>query len=141
MSYGQWTFRFTPPPDVQALLNSANNALTYTSSSSRTDLISEHMNNPRKYLSPSHLSHLVISSESHTEDQNAGRTLHHIFMTAPHFIGDGTSLHLSAHELLVLLTSRMGDEELRDELVNKWKAIRECWVSVCVLALELLLLL
>jgi hypothetical protein len=60
------------------------------------ELIDRHLNGSRR-LSNSRLSHLTISQ--------TGETSFEVFITAPHFTGDGTTLHNTAHELLVLLSN------------------------------------
>lgn len=62
------------------------------------------------------------------EDGSAGRQgEYNLLFCAPHFIGDGTALHQSTQELLVLLASSKSDEELRRELED---SISESdWVS------------
>lgn len=60
------------------------------------------MNGPR-FLSDKHLSHLTVTPEG-------------IFLIAPHFIGDGTCLHTSMQELLVLLSAPVGRDQLEAEL-------------------------
>jgi hypothetical protein len=61
------------------------------------------MNGPRT-LSDSHLSHLNLAIAS---EINPNGDLHpyHLLITAPHFIGDGISLHKMAQELLILLSN------------------------------------
>jgi len=74
------------------------------------------MNGPRT-LSNDHLSYLVISTPgSSSETESTGDIEYDLMICAPHFIGDGTALHQSAHDLLCVLTSRETDEELKREL-------------------------
>jgi hypothetical protein len=74
------------------------------------------MNGPRT-LSNEHLSYLVISTPvPSSETYSTDVVDYDLMMCAPHFIGDGTALHQSTHELLCLLTSTQTNEELRSEL-------------------------
>jgi len=84
------------------------------------------MNGPRT-LSDQFLSYLVISSKdpnflqqhgSLSANTNAGNTTadFDLLMCAPHFLGDGTSLHLATHDLLVLLASPLTNNEMEIEL-------------------------
>lgn len=71
------------------------------------------MNGPR-LLSDNHLSYLIISTPSDADDATEGE--YDLLMCAPHFTGDGTSLHQSTHELLALLASQKSDAELAEEI-------------------------
>jgi hypothetical protein len=80
------------------------------------------MNGPR-ILYDDHLSYLVISTPS-DEDDSAERE-YDLLMCAPHFMGDGTSLHQSTHELLALLASPMSDKQLAEGI-----DVSSNWVSL-----------
>ncbi|KAJ7636962.1 hypothetical protein FB45DRAFT_789120 [Roridomyces roridus] len=97
---------FSPPPTTEAALQEAASALHW-SRANRDELISEYMDGPRK-LSNDYLSYLIISEQG-TDEWN-------LLMCAPHFIGDGTALHQSTHELLALLSSEKTDAELIEQL-------------------------
>lgn len=71
------------------------------------------MNGPRT-LSDDYLSYLVISTPTLQEDESECE--YDLLMCAPHFMGDGTSLHLSTHELLALLASPLTDSEIQSQL-------------------------
>jgi hypothetical protein len=74
------------------------------------------MNGPRT-LSNDHLSYLVISTPgSLSETESAGGVEYDLMMCAPHYIGDGTALHQSTHDLLCILTSTKTNEQLKREL-------------------------
>jgi hypothetical protein len=74
------------------------------------------MNGPRT-LSNDYLSYLVISTPvPSSETDSIGDIEYDLMMCAPHFIGDGTALHQSTHDLLCILTSAQTDEELKREL-------------------------
>jgi hypothetical protein len=81
------------------------------------------MNGPRT-LSNEHLSYLVISQRPSKGDE------YDLLMCAPHFIGDGTSLHQSTHELLVLLSSPKSDDDLRQELAARLEHTQSIWVGI-----------
>ncbi|KAG6901738.1 hypothetical protein C0995_008392 [Termitomyces sp. Mi166 len=123
---------FLPPESVQAALEEAKGALYFrhewkkgalTSTSpvytpqptqSYPELISGYMNGPRT-LSNAHLSYLVISSPnlgSCNIDDVSGEHDYDLLMCAPHFTGDGTSLHQCTHDLLALLASSVSDEDI-----------------------------
>lgn len=70
------------------------------------------MDGPR-LLSDDHLSYLIISTPHETEGE---REEYDLVMCAPHFTGDGTSLHQSTHDLLALLASPMSESQLLEEL-------------------------
>lgn len=59
------------------------------------------MDGPR-VLSESHLSHLTIATPTVSSSGTDPRS-YDLFVAAPHFTGDGTTLHASTHELLLLL--------------------------------------
>ncbi|KAJ6616455.1 hypothetical protein B0H10DRAFT_1395661 [Mycena sp. CBHHK59/15] len=105
-------FLFVPPIAAEGALQEASSALRF-SHESKEELISAYMDGPR-ILSNEYLSFLVISvpenlSGDHTADYD-------LLMCAPHFIGDGTALHQSTHELLCLVTSEKTDAELAEGL-------------------------
>lgn len=59
---------------------------------------------------------LIISTAIATGEDATGLVDFDLLMCAPHFIGDGTSLHQSTHELLCIVTSSKSDAELIEEL-------------------------
>ncbi|KAF8589400.1 hypothetical protein K439DRAFT_1658001 [Ramaria rubella] len=124
-------FSFTLPRDAQGALDEADRALEYVRSS-KEDLIFNYMNGPRM-LSNEHISHLIISR---TTNEYENENDHHIFMCAPHFTGDGTSLHQATHELLVLLASTRSDAELYRELEGQLQRVRPSWPSLLPPAFE-----
>jgi hypothetical protein len=81
------------------------------------------MDGPR-ILSNEYLSYLVISRPQVLPDDETAE--YEIFMCAPHFIGDGTALHQSTHELICLVTSNKTDAELTNEL-----NVSQNWVGRC----------
>ncbi|KAG6811926.1 hypothetical protein H0H92_005257 [Tricholoma furcatifolium] len=105
-------FVFVPPASVQNALEEANAALSF-SHESRHELIYTYMNGPRT-LSNNHLSHLVISLSG--SDESSLERDYHLLMCAPHFTGDGTSLHQSTHDLLAILSSSASNQELLDSI-------------------------
>ena len=60
------------------------------------------MNAPRA-LTSTHLSHLTVATRSQTLGTSTSQP-YDLFIAAPHFTGDGTTLHASTHELLLLLS-------------------------------------
>jgi hypothetical protein len=79
------------------------------------ELISNYMNGPR-IVFDSKLSVLIISTREGEIDQQKGSAEYDLLMCAPHFTGDGTSLHQSTHELLTMLASKRTDEQLLEDL-------------------------
>ena len=65
------------------------------------ELFDAHMNGPRT-LSNQHLSHLTIATS--TESSQSTSRMYDLFLTAPHLIGDGSTLHATANELFLLLS-------------------------------------
>ncbi|CAK5272170.1 unnamed protein product [Mycena citricolor] len=104
-------FRFVPPQTTEDALEEAMRAIRH-SEETREELFSAYMDGPR-ILSDERLSFLVISSQG---PQDVHSSEYGIFMCAPHFLGDGTALHLTTHELVSLLTSGKADAELMEEL-------------------------
>ncbi|KAF7320140.1 hypothetical protein MKEN_00798500 [Mycena kentingensis (nom. inval.)] len=99
---GEPRFALTPPADY---LREADASLRF-STASKQELFSMHMDGPRE-LSNDTLSLLTISTRNE-------EIL--IFMSAPHFCGDGTTLHVSTHELIRLVTSAQTNEQLEKQL-------------------------
>lgn len=89
-----------------------------------TELISKYMDGPRE-LSNKFLSMLIISTPDATGEDATGLVDFDLLMCAPHFIGDGTSLHQSTHDLLCIITSPKSDSELLEELSEA-----KDWVSL-----------
>lgn len=85
------------------------------------ELISNYMDGPRQ-LSNNFLSLLVISTPNTSGDDAPGDVDFDLMMCAPHFIGDGTSLHQSTHDLFCIITSSKSDAELLEELskIHNW---------------------
>ncbi|KAJ7071351.1 hypothetical protein C8F01DRAFT_1077490 [Mycena amicta] len=115
-------FSFAPWKDF---LRDAAAALKFTHESqegkSDAELISAYMDGPRA-LSDDLLSSLTISESPAGSFQ--------IFMCAPHFCGDGTSLHVSTHELIRLVSSDKTNEQLEKELHEPVNWIEVLPVSV-----------
>ena len=69
------------------------------------------------------MSYLVIStSYSETETDEGDYDL---LMCAPHFIGDGASLHQCTHEFMTLLASAQSLQDLMQKLVQPLNWVRE----------------
>ncbi|KAF8151295.1 hypothetical protein B0H34DRAFT_664769 [Crassisporium funariophilum] len=115
-------FSCIPPILASGALREAESALSFNNKS-KDELILEHMNGPRA-LSDEHLSHLVISTTESTPMDTVTPEYHvyDLLMCAPHFIGDGTSLHQATHDFLSLLSSTATNSEMTGELNNdaKW---------------------
>ncbi|KAF7348532.1 hypothetical protein MVEN_01370700 [Mycena venus] len=105
-------FSFYPPRTPERALQEAAKALRF-SQETKHELISAYMDGPR-VLSDDYLSYLIISEPEISSDNEVSQ--YDILMCAPHFIGDGTALHQSTHELLCLVTSEKTDAELVEEL-------------------------
>ncbi|KAF9011776.1 hypothetical protein BDQ17DRAFT_1233401 [Cyathus striatus] len=112
-------FSFTPPATVQEALAEARSALHFKEKT-KDELIFEYMNGSR-VLSDDYLSYLVISSSK--VDEKDRHQHFDLLMCAPHFTGDGSSLHQSTHDLLSLLASPLSEEELTSQLasLSDWK--------------------
>ncbi|KAF5355416.1 hypothetical protein D9757_013155 [Collybiopsis confluens] len=78
---------------------------------SEDDLISNYLNGPR-ILSDECMSYILISNpmESIYDDGHSGQF--ELLMCAPHFIGDGASLHQCTHEFMTLLASPQSSSDL-----------------------------
>ncbi|KAJ7699489.1 hypothetical protein B0H16DRAFT_1836277 [Mycena metata] len=125
-------FSFSPPTTPGAALQEAQTALRF-SHETKDELISAYMDGPR-VLSDDYLSYLIVSEREDNDnisDTDANVSQYDLLMCAPHFIGDGTALHQSTHELLCLLSSAKSDTELSDEL----NAPRD-WLDVLPLSME-----
>ena len=73
------------------------------------------MNGPRT-LCDEKLSYLIISLPEDGKETNSEFGEYDLLMCAPHFTGDGTSLHQSTHDFLSLLASPLSPEQLSQEL-------------------------
>ncbi|RDB23727.1 hypothetical protein Hypma_009447 [Hypsizygus marmoreus] len=104
-------FSFKPLTSVASALDEAGRALFFKNET-KDELIFNYMNGPRA-LSDSFLSYLVLSTSEESESELEEYDL---MMCAPHFTGDGTSLHQSTHDFLALLASSLSDEQLEREL-------------------------
>ncbi|KAJ6532709.1 hypothetical protein DFH09DRAFT_1182023 [Mycena vulgaris] len=109
---GTARFSFSPPSTSENAIQEAAAAVRF-SHETKDELISAYMDGPR-ILSNHYLSYLVISTPESFHDNDALE--YDILMCAPHFIGDGTALHQSTHELICLVTSQKTDTELAEEL-------------------------
>ncbi|KAH9475582.1 hypothetical protein JR316_0012699 [Psilocybe cubensis] len=107
-------FSFTPPLSVAESLEASKTTISFNHRS-KSDLIHDYMNGPR-VLSDEHLCHLVLSTAIPTAAAPPGHAEYDLFMCAPHFLGDGTSLHLATHDLLEILASTSTDDQLKYEL-------------------------
>lgn len=84
------------------------------------------MNGPRT-LSNEHLSYLVIS-EPQPSDSTGDLGEYDLLMCAPHFTGDGSSLHQSTHELFSLLSSPKSEAALTEELMSMSNWVSPIWM-------------
>ncbi|KAJ3785522.1 hypothetical protein GGU10DRAFT_312740 [Lentinula aff. detonsa] len=120
-------FWFSPPKNK---LKESKESLIFNNLS-KDELISNYLNGPRT-LSDERMSYLVISTPSHPEpstDDDEGK--YDLLMCAPHFIGDGASLHQCTHELLALLASPQTTHDLMQSLIQPSN-----WVELLPPALE-----
>ncbi|KAJ6572044.1 hypothetical protein B0H19DRAFT_675942 [Mycena capillaripes] len=120
-------FCFSPPSTSEIAIQDATTALRFCHET-KNELISAYMDG-RRILSNDYISYLVISEPESSHDDDTSQ--YDILMCAPHFIGDGTALHQSTHELICLLTSEKSDAELREELEKS-----QNWVDVLPLSVE-----
>ncbi|KAF7306481.1 hypothetical protein MIND_00439400 [Mycena indigotica] len=112
------TLYFAPPRE---LIQDAQATLMFNHKS-KEELITAYMDGARP-LSNDILSLLTISESATGEYQ--------IFMCAPHFCGDGTTLHVSTHELIRLVTSSQTNEQLMQKLHQPVE-----WIEVLPPSLE-----
>ncbi|GFZ52190.1 hypothetical protein JCM24511_09963 [Saitozyma sp. JCM 24511] len=108
-------FEYPHPASAVDALNDARGALSYNSLT-KDELFENHLNGPR-LLSETRLSHLAISTttSSTTESSPPSHTFS-LFLTIPHFAGDGMTLHALTHELVLLLSA---NESLQaNDLIN-----------------------
>ncbi|KAF5366062.1 hypothetical protein D9757_012394 [Collybiopsis confluens] len=119
-------FWFSPPKDA---VKEAKDCLVFDTKS-KDDLISNYLNGPRT-LSDERMSYLVISNpmESIYDDGHNGQF--ELLMCAPHFIGDGASLHQCTHEFVTLLASPQSSYDLLQILTLPLN-----WVDLLPPALE-----
>ncbi|KIK55429.1 hypothetical protein GYMLUDRAFT_175669 [Collybiopsis luxurians FD-317 M1] len=90
-----------------------------------SELISNYLNGPRT-LSDERMSYLVISTSSlSTETDDADEGDYDLLMCAPHFIGDGASLHQCTHEFITLLASAQSSQNLKQKLTQPLNWVRE----------------
>lgn len=68
------------------------------------ELISSYLNGSRT-LSDEKMSYLVISRPANANTEQKEEGTYSLLFCAPHYIGDGSSLHQCTHELFVLLTN------------------------------------
>ncbi|KDR70713.1 hypothetical protein GALMADRAFT_271467 [Galerina marginata CBS 339.88] len=120
-------FTFVPPTLPSDALIEAQISTSFNNKS-KDELIFEHMNGPRT-LSDEHLSHLVISTPTTAVDKEYHE--YDLLMSAPHFLGDGTSLHQATHDLLSLLASDLTNPQIEEELSNEVE-----WMDVLPPAFE-----
>ncbi|KAJ7154743.1 hypothetical protein C8R46DRAFT_1118285 [Mycena filopes] len=121
-------FSFSPPPTSEAAVQEARAALRF-SHETKDELISSYMDGQR-ILSDNYLSYLIVSESENISDNNGAQ--YDLLMCAPHFIGDGTALHQSTHELLCLLTSEKSDAELAEQLNTPPRD----WMDILPLSVE-----
>ncbi|KAJ4477533.1 hypothetical protein J3R30DRAFT_229929 [Lentinula aciculospora] len=120
-------FWFSPPKNA---VKEATESLVFNSLS-KDELISNYLNGPRT-LSDERMSYLVVSTSAHPEPptpDDEGK--YDLLMCAPHFIGDGASLHQCTHELMTLLASSLKMHDLKKTLKQPPN-----WVELLPPALE-----
>lgn len=102
-------FRVTLSKSSLTVLQEARESVFF-----RTDcknkLVSDYLNGPR-LLSNENLSYLIISGPKDF-GENGNMVDCDLLLCAPHFAGDGMSLHRSIHDFLSLLASSSTDEQL-----------------------------
>ncbi|RSH85790.1 nrps [Saitozyma podzolica] len=96
-------FKYPHPASAVDALDDARDALSYNSLT-KDELFENHLSGPRS-LSETRLSHLTISTttSSTTASSPPNRTFS-LFLTIPHFAGDGMTLNALTHELVLLLS-------------------------------------
>ncbi|KAF9074229.1 hypothetical protein BDP27DRAFT_1288213 [Rhodocollybia butyracea] len=119
ISEDQPYFWFSPPTDP---VKEAEECLV-SAHSSKEELISNYLNGPRT-LSDERMSYLVISTSTVPQVSDEEGT-YDLFMCAPHFIGDGASLHQCTHDLLTLLSSTRSNDELKRSLMQATYSVNE----------------
>ncbi|KAK7059694.1 hypothetical protein R3P38DRAFT_2837283 [Favolaschia claudopus] len=111
-------FAFNPPSTSEEAIQEAAAALRF-SQETKDELISTYMDGTR-VLSNDYLSYLIVAESERSTSGDISK--YDLLMCAPHFIGDGTALHQSTHELLSLISSNKADAELlRDlDMAQNW---------------------
>ncbi|KAG7088574.1 hypothetical protein E1B28_012553 [Marasmius oreades] len=110
-------FRFSPYTKTEEALADTSQ-VTYFKNDAKEKLISDYMNGPRT-LSSSKLSYVIISERNPNSSQTEGEEAHaeyDLLMCAPHYLGDGASLHQCTHELLCLLSNN-SDTQLKAQIL------------------------
>ncbi|KAJ3808809.1 hypothetical protein F5876DRAFT_45260 [Lentinula aff. lateritia] len=111
---------FLPPEDA---VKEATESLVFNTLS-KDELISNYLNGSRT-LSDERMSYLVISTSSDLGTfANNDEGKYDILMCAPHFIGDGASLHQCTHELMTLLSSPQTTHDLAQSLIRPLNWVR-----------------
>ncbi|KAE9398879.1 hypothetical protein BT96DRAFT_920492, partial [Gymnopus androsaceus JB14] len=103
-------FWFTPSKDVQHVLEEAKDSLTFNSLE-KDELISNYLNGSRT-LSDEKMSYMVISTPSTSNSSPQELKTYNLLLCAPHYIGDGSSLHQCVHDLFELLVGERETEDL-----------------------------
>ncbi|KIK53101.1 hypothetical protein GYMLUDRAFT_250683 [Collybiopsis luxurians FD-317 M1] len=107
-------FWFSLPKDA---IKEANSCLVFDNLP-KEELILNYLNGPRT-LFDKHMSYLVISTGSpSTEADDTDKGDYNLLMCAPHFIGDGASLHQCTHEFITLLASAQSSQKLKQKLIQ-----------------------
>ncbi|KAK1230651.1 hypothetical protein PQX77_006234 [Marasmius sp. AFHP31] len=120
-------FWFTPHSNLEAALSDSRDTIRFKNDP-KEKLISDYMDGPRS-ISSNSLSLLIISEPNSQIEGNEGE--YDLLMCAPHYLGDGASLHQCTHELLTLLASPMTDSDLEEGIF-----FPASWVNDLPLALE-----
>ncbi|KAF9267557.1 hypothetical protein L218DRAFT_920562 [Marasmius fiardii PR-910] len=124
-------FCFVPYTNaVEALADTEK--VTYFKNDTKDQLISGYMNDSRT-LSSSKLSYLIISESNSTSSQEI-EAEYDLLMCAPHYLGDGASLHQCTHELLCLLANESDPQLEARILVDPNRDVD--WVEILPLAAE-----
>lgn len=116
---------FLPPNTSAEAIESAAGALVFTTNQIREELMLGYMNGPRS-LKDDNLSCLTVCAQAHSSGDFAE---YELMMCAPHFIGDGTSLHQTTNELLEILSTYSTDDDLLQLVENECSGNWVCPIS------------
>ncbi|KAH9926657.1 uncharacterized protein BXZ73DRAFT_102912 [Epithele typhae] len=112
-------FVYDAPSSPEAAFRAAEDGLLFRMGS-KEDLLEEYLNGPRT-LSNTRLSCLFVSEVLIAPEQTPGALReYNLIISAAHFIGDGMSAHMLAHDLFSLLSGAAHEDALLERLKEEW---------------------